>query len=58
MREEDAIALAAFLVSYENLEVNKRILETNLKHSAGASESYRVPERLLTTVISLLEKEK
>jgi len=54
----DIISLATFTVSLENLEVNKKILETNLNHFQEVRNQSERQAVLLEKIIDLLEAKK
>jgi len=54
----DVIALANFLATYENLEINKRILESNQVRNAQEAVNAERQELLLEEIISLLKERK
>jgi len=57
LSQPDVIALANFFVSYENLEVNKKILESNLKHFQDVASQSERQEQLLIQIVSLLKEQ-
>ena len=56
MTETDIIALATFLVSYENLMVNKAILDSNNQYHLQSVESGKRQELLLEQIAALLKE--